>query len=331
MNLTYDNNYLNYLNNPNYNIITNGLILNFRLVDNINSYTNHNITSFINPVYTNSSINLNNNYLKIINNIDSYQNTSYTLTFWFHINDNNNITILTEDNTKTDIISIIDSNLIIMNNVIHDITKEKWHNIGLIFKDTDECNLYLDCVYITKITNISASIFNNYMNLILNNSKSNVNYFDFKIYNRTLEDYEIQQIFGLSIVMKTGYIFNNQHSRLTIDVNNISQYLFDTYSFSVSFNIKFFDINFTYINIIYITNILKISLKYINNNYYIELYHYQNNYYYPINLNANISYNIILTSAYDYEYSRVCYINNIIIPNVIINNYIDVLNMVFLL
>ena len=330
---TFNNNYLNYLSNPNYNVITNGLIISFNFNNTTITYNSYNIranssasTTIIDGI---TSINLNNNYYEIYTTATNNY-TSYSITFWFYINGSftdNLISILTDNNTNIDIISISNNKLKIFNDVLSlsaTITNNKWYNICLVFSNQNKCSLYLNCIFIADITNITTQIFNRTLKIRLNKSLKNINYYDFKVYNRNLYDYEIQQIFGLSIIMKTynnttGYIFNNKYSSLLIDYNNIKSLIFDYDSFSISFNITLFNANFTYINIIYVSKYLKISLIKYSNNFYIELYNKLVKNYYPFTFNLSTSYNINIIN-------NNCYINKEAKTNTTLNSYTDPYN-----
>lgn len=289
LNATLNNYYNNYYSL--YSSIIDGLIINYNFDDNIN---NNGSLTINNPNHLNSinysdnrirgtkSINLNNDYLNINASINQ-NDTTYTIMFWYYINSssiNNNILNINGNN----IISIdANNNIIAFNTSIPNINN-RWNNIAIVITD-NTYNLYYNSLIIARNIKANSWIFNtSILSIYINVNKINANYDDFRIYNRGLNDFEIQEVFGMPIIMKsynntTGYLFNNyssinNNSSLLIDYNNFKNIIFsdNNLNISVLFYLTIYN-NFNYLNIIHIANIFKICLKQdiLKQNYYIEI------------------------------------------------------------
>ena len=312
------------------------------------------------------SINLNNLYCQINlpSSSISYTSDDFTLLFWFCINGsvdnglnkyiiftisyviNNAITKLELNNNSTGSLVFSINNLVISNNVFINNSPKIWQNICLSMKKNGSNDMKINFYY-NSVLIYSDVLVNNFLfinkniatTIIINETKSNILYDDFRIYNKALTTLEIQDIFQYPISRQSGTLIPNtygykwalnnfiENNFLTV---NQSQNL-DTYvdirtndNLTINFNLTIFNSSsFNFINILYISNYLDISLFYFfktgfSLKYYIKILNKNktsetlNFSYFPLNdLLPNINNNYLIKINFTNNDDLHFYFNNI--------------------
>jgi hypothetical protein len=279
-------------------------LINLLTIDGNASYSTNNIKG-------DKSINLNNMYCKI--NLPSsntfYSSDDFTLLFWFCINgsvDNglniytlftifyviNNATTKLElkNNPNGSLILSINS-LIISDNVFKydNINNTKiWQNVCISMKKNGLNDMKIN-IYYNSVLIYSDVLVNNFLfinkniatTILINETKQNILYDDFRIYNKALTTLEIQDIFQYPISRQSGTLIPNTYGykwslNTFIENNylNVNNYFDITNQYlTINFNLTIFNSAiFNFINILYISNYLDISLFYFNKDVAIKYY-----------------------------------------------------------
>jgi hypothetical protein len=296
LNAIINNSYLNY--SLTYSLNNNSLLIFYNFdynndnLGNLSSSYNFSINNGT-PSYDNnnkmfglSSIYLNNSSLLIPVSYDQSEldfslNTEYTISFWYYINsynildsligiNNDHNFILTRYSNTNDL--IFENNIIIKNAGIVD---NKWKNITITMKKNNN-NCYVNIYYNSYLlisnyllTNTWILTNNNYNYIILNKGNTDICYDNFRIYNRVLNTYEIQELLNLSISMQKSYNNNNygyliKNNYINLDYNNFKYIFFNNNQLTISFNLLIYNDLYVYTDVFYAYNIFKISFK---NNY----------------------------------------------------------------
>lgn len=326
-------------NNSNNGLLSD--VFNFNILSGSINYNNINKIRGTHSIYlNNSSINTSISYNSSI--IDFSTNTEYTIILWYYINSynindrlfyiNNDISFILQRNGSTN--DLIFKNIIIENAMIVD---GKWKNLTLILKKQNNnmlVSIYLNSfLYIDNYICSNTWLFNNVIyNSFIINYNTDIYYDEFRLYNKCLNIYEIQEILQLPYSLQKSYNnndnygflfntynFNDNNTNFEINYNNIINNCFNTNNYiTISFNIIIYN-SFILINILHISNILKISFKNNTANIFIEINYinYRKTYIYN---NDNISHNykfvIFLSNDINLYYNNtLLFIDNIFITS----------------
>ena len=336
LNANLYNNYINY--SSQYSTNSNGLLINYKFDNtntnygtlgssyNFNIYTGSISYSSTNKIKGNYSINLNNasinTTLSYVGSTNFATFTQYTIMFWYYINSfnpndflfsikNDNSFILQRNQSTNDLIF---KGITITNGMI---TDTNWKNIALVL--TYSNNNMIVSIYLNSILYISNYVIKNtwllssssFSSFIINNG-GNINYDDFRLYNRNLSSYEIQEILSFPVSSQISYrknntaylfnsfVFNNNNSYFNINYNNFyNNYINNKTFITISFNLLIY-YSFTLINIFHISNLLKISFKNNTSSIYIDIYYnsYRKTYAFLNDSNShNYLFNIALATS----------------------------------
>jgi len=307
LNANIYNNYINYSSSYSTNI--NSLLIFYKFDNNnINygslgipfNFNNIGTVSYnsLNKIKGSSSINLNNASISTTISYNSLSTdfskfTEYTIMFWYYINTslyndtlfyiNNDVSFVLKRNNNSD--DLIFKNIIIPNAMIANNT---WKNISFVMKKSNNnmiLTIYFNSFLFGTFTINNTWLFtNNMFDYFIINNNADIFYDDFRLYNRCLSVYEIQEIFNLPIsnqltinnnfgFLYNSFNFNNFNNTIcNIDYNNFFYIFFNSKNnyISILFNILIYN-SFHFINIIHVSNTFKLSFKNNSANIFIDI------------------------------------------------------------